>query len=222
MDEAEARWPNRCLPLLVANQSGWWLLNPDPFTATWDGGPGQDAVCIEYDEEQPERLAMSHFGYGIITFTVPFLFRTDPGWDLLARGPANLPKDGLSALEGVVETDWSTATFAMSWKITRPGVPVRFERGEPYCTVVPQRRYELESFTPRVANLDEDQELAAGFRAWLSHRDRLHALKFVSQFGKVEGFEANAWQRDYFKGQDVAGNPAPDHRTKRELRPFSA
>src|SRR5437660_5734223 len=72
MDDAEFRWPNRCLPLLVANESGWWLLNPEPFTATWDGGNSQACVSIEYDRELPERerLATSHFGYGIITFGV--------------------------------------------------------------------------------------------------------------------------------------------------------
>ena len=42
----------------------------------------------------------SHFGYGILTWTLPYLFRTPPDWNLLARGPSNLPKDGIQALEG--------------------------------------------------------------------------------------------------------------------------
>ena len=38
MEATDDRWANRCLPLLMANESGWWLLNPCGFTAVWDGG----------------------------------------------------------------------------------------------------------------------------------------------------------------------------------------
>jgi Family of unknown function (DUF6065) len=27
----------RCLPLLIANQAGWFILNRYPMRATWDG-----------------------------------------------------------------------------------------------------------------------------------------------------------------------------------------
>jgi hypothetical protein len=37
--------------------------------------------------------AISHFGSGILTWNVPYLFRTPPGYNLLVRGPANWPKD---------------------------------------------------------------------------------------------------------------------------------
>ncbi len=82
------------------------------------------------------------FGYGIVTWMIPYPFRTDPGWNLLVRGPANHPEDGVSPLEGLVETEdrtvprtmfWSTASFTMSWELTRPGAPVRFEAGEPFA-----------------------------------------------------------------------------------------
>jgi hypothetical protein len=224
MNDTEFRWANRCLPLLVANESGWWLLNPEGFTATWTGDNGPAAISIEYDDERSDRkdVVFSHFGYGIITFGVPFVFKTDPGWELLARGPANLPKDGVTALEGLVETDWSHATFTMNWKITRAGLPVRFEAGEPYCMIVPQRRNDLESFSPIVAPIDNDPQLMAAHTAWQQQRDRMLALKFVSQFGKVEGLKRDDWERDYFKGQNPAGEPAAEHRTKRGLAPFAA
>ena len=106
-------------------------------------------------------LVGTMFGYGVLTWTIPYLFRTDPGWNLLARGPANLPQDGVSALEGLVETDWATATFTMNWKMTRPGLPVRFEAGEPFCQIVPQRRHELEAFRPQKASLTDEQRARA-------------------------------------------------------------
>ncbi len=222
MDQTEHRWANRCLPLLMANMSGWWILNRHAFTATWHGGDGQGAISIEYDEDVPasERLANSDFGYGILTFGIPYIISTDAGWDLLARGPANLPRDGIAPLEGLIESDWSPATFTMNWKFTRVGASTRFEAGDPFCMLVPQRRTDLERVVPRSRQLEENPELLAAHSQWGRRRHELAVLKFVSQFGQVEGVTRDAWQKDYFKGQTMDGDEAPDHRTKRRLRPF--
>ncbi len=40
MSEMRIGWPNRRLPMPIANQSGWELRNPCAFTATWSGGKG--------------------------------------------------------------------------------------------------------------------------------------------------------------------------------------
>src|SRR6202000_3160808 len=88
--------------------------------------------------------AISIFGSGIVTFTLPFLFRTPPGYNLVAQGPTNRPKDGISALSGIIETDWAESTFTMNWMITRPHHPITFAKGEPICMVFPQKRYEVE------------------------------------------------------------------------------
>ncbi len=37
MSATRGDWANRCLPLLIANQSGWELRTPSAFTATPDG-----------------------------------------------------------------------------------------------------------------------------------------------------------------------------------------
>lgn len=95
MDETSYRFANRCLPLRMANQAGWFVLNDHPLCATWDGGDGRGSVSVESLEEMPPGgpatplLAYSHFGHGILTFEIPFLFRTPPGYNVLARGPAN-------------------------------------------------------------------------------------------------------------------------------------
>ena len=80
---------------------------------------------------------MSTFGSGILTFTIGYLFRTAPGYNLHVRGPANSPKDGIVALEGVVESDWTEAAFTMNWKVTRPNHPVVFEENEPIAMISP-------------------------------------------------------------------------------------
>jgi hypothetical protein len=57
---------------------------------------------------------------------------------LWAKGPANHIKDGVQALEGIIETEWAVASFTMNWKLTRPGT-VCWEEGEPICQVAPIR-----------------------------------------------------------------------------------
>jgi hypothetical protein len=208
---------NRCLPLLIANQAGWHILNPIAVRARWNGGDRiPDLVVERIGEGGPAPIAQSHFGSGILTFTIPDLFRTPPGWNLLVRGPANLPKDGACALEGLVETDWSAATFTMNWILTRPGAEVIFEAGEPIAFLVPTRRGDLEAFEPIVLDMDADCEVARSYRAWRKSR-----ADFLADL-PIPGTEANeqAWQRDYVLGKSPFGTVAPGHQRKLSLRPF--
>ncbi len=222
MNAAPGRAPNRCLPLLMANETGWSILNPLAFTATWNGGPARTDLTIEFDEPLGYRpLVESNFGVGIVTWAVPVLFRTPPGYNLIARGPVNMPKDGASALEGVVETDWSMATFTMNWKLTREDHPVRFEAGEPFCTVVPHRRHELESFAPVQRDLSTRPEIAKGLKAFGKGRESLIKRKFIAEFIGPKSEAWNEWEKTYFRGLYPDGQVFADHQTKRGLPGFT-
>src|SRR5262245_40577017 len=118
-------WANRCLPLLVANQAGWFILNDADFVVTWDGSAKLEGLKLRFEYEQC-KFASSMFGFGIVTWTIPYIFRTQPGYNLLVRGPANEFKDGAIGLDAIVETDWLPYPFTMNWKITRPRWKVRF------------------------------------------------------------------------------------------------
>jgi hypothetical protein len=216
METAKDRWPNRCLPLLVANESGWALLNPCAFEAVWDGRESPDAVTIAFDGAKPEpEPVRTHFGFGVITWTIPYLFRTPAEYHLLARGPANWPKDGACALEGLVETDWAFASFTMNWKLTRRGHTVRFEEGDPFCMIVPQRRGELETFRPEIRNIASDEEAREELVAFARNREQLQREKYASMR------ELTDWERHYYKGLTPRGNPAPAHAVKRQLAEFT-
>ncbi len=220
MDEAHERWPNRCLPLLLANEAGWVLCNRTAFSVVWDGGEAPDSVRIELPESETDPAVHSHFGHGVLTFGIPYVFRTAPGWNLLARGPANLPKDGIYALEGLVETDWAFANFTMNWKLTRPDHPVRFEEGEPFCMIVPQRRGDLEEFRPEIKPIESDAEAAEEFRVFSERRHVMQVNKFLSSHvPELERYKRD-WERDYYQGRTSSGRPAPEHQTTLRLEPF--
>jgi hypothetical protein len=216
------RWANRCLPLLVATEAGWVIENPVAFRARWLGRDDPGAITIEFDEADTRapHLVHSGFGYGVLSWDVPFLFRTPPGFNLLARGPANDPKDGIGALEGIVETDWAVATFTMNWKFTRAEHWISFSAGEPFCMLVPQRRAELERFVPKLRPLADDPELEAEARAWSFKREDTQKRKFLAEFSSEYRDDISSWERDYFQGRLPTGGAAPEHQTKLKLRPF--
>jgi hypothetical protein len=164
MDLTGDRFAYRCLPLLIANQAGWVVACPVNFAAIWTGGSRPSDVTFDFAGHTDARVT-SHFGSGIVTFVLPYLFRTPPGVALWVRGPANWPKDGATALEGIVETDWAAVTFTMNWKLTRPKARITFAKGEPVCMVTPISLDLLEQLAPRRC-------LAVPIRIWRSATTR--------------------------------------------------
>ena len=102
MDETRSRFAYRCLPLTIANGIGWEILLPAKVTAEWNGGPELSDITIASDDPawRPDQLALSHFGHGILTFPVGYLFRTDPGVAVWARGVPNFRRMGSHRLMG--------------------------------------------------------------------------------------------------------------------------
>ena len=220
---------NRCLPMLIANQLGWWVLNTHDLMATWvpqppkpccddqvpdPGQSGLGDLLLRWSGEPPYP-ASSHFGHGILTWSIPYLFRTPPGVELHVRGPANWPRDGIQALEGIVETDWATATFTMNYQFTRAKEPVFFKAGEPICQVSPVRLTDVEALGAQLRPLDDDAELASHYRAWSSSRDAFNTGLAVGVVARGD------WQRHYMRGTSADGTAASvPHRTKLTLSEF--
>ena len=130
MDRIPDRHAYRCLPLAIANAHGWTVGAPCDLEIVWDGGPRPVSMRIAAldGDARVARYAMSHFAFGIVTFALGWLFRTPPGWNLMATGPLNRPKDGIAPLTGIVETNWLPYPFTMNWQMTRPG-RVTFDKG---------------------------------------------------------------------------------------------
>lgn len=81
---------------------------------------------------------------GIVQLWTGLMARTAPGWSLLVRNLANLPRHpGFEAFEGIVETDRWFGPLFTNLRLTRTGLPVRFEPADPYLQVqpIPQAAY---------------------------------------------------------------------------------
>jgi hypothetical protein len=220
MDETPESFGYRCLPLNIANAHGWELLNPCEFEAQWNGHLDTNAITIRAQPGgRTEGLATSLFGQGVITFHIPGIFRTPPGWNLWISGSPNRPKDGIYPLTGVVETDWSPFTFTMNWRFTRSNHWIRFAAGEPICFVFPVQRAVLESIAPKLAPIDAEPELLKRFQDWSKARDAFHQ-RLAREPASVA---ADKWQKHYYRGVDMTERAQiDDHRTKLRLRPFDA
>ena len=207
----------RCLPLNIANAHGWMILNGAPFTAVWNGGARLEDVEVTPLTAGLPVLGASHFGVGVLTFHINGLFRTETGYDLMAVGPLNQPKDAIQPLAGVIETDWSPFSFTMNWKFTRPNTPVTFARNEPFCMIFPVERGLVERVEPEFQQIDANPELKKAYTAWSESR-----AGFIQGL-KVPGSEAldQKWQKDYFQGSKKFAESPPDHKTKLRPKPFA-
>ena len=189
-----SKFAYRCLPLVIANQCGWEILSTHHIRVSWNGTSNREGLIIENLSGDGRLHAASHFGLGVLTFQIPYLFKTPDGWNLMVRGPMNRPKDGIVGLDGVVETDWSHATFTMNWRFTR-ACTVEFALGEPICHLFPVPRGAVEGFRTELRMLESEKELNENFKKWSESRDW-----FLWALGKQKpDVVAKGWQKDYLQ-----------------------
>jgi len=167
------------------------------------------------------KLTVARTGKVTVTLSYGVYESGDPAGQPSARKKVRFRLEGtrIHALEGLVESDWTTATFTMNWKLTRPGEVV-FEQDEPFCMVIPQRRHDLESFSPAIRPVGDDAGAEAGWDAFTTARQAMLRRKFLSQYTEALADTREAWEGDYFRGRTADGREAPEHKTKKRLKPF--
>ena len=216
MDRSGNRFAYRCLPLVIANQAGWIIRCPVDFSVRWNGGTKISDLKVRLPRSCPPHHILSHFGEGVLTFSLPYLFQTPRGINLWIKGPANWIKDGVQPLEGIVETDWNESTFTMNWMLTRRNHTIRFEQGEPICMIVPMTRGLAESLDPVHRPMSSNPKLANAYEQWRDSR-----FSFNEGLARNDGSAVKqGWQRDYMLGLNADGQAFAEHQTKLHLRPF--
>lgn len=134
---------------------GWDFLCPCAFEAVWHGGPGAGDVEIRLAESVPGEVdfVQSLEGEGLLTFFPGYQCKTAAAHALWVRGPISAAKDGAVPLESLIDTSILPGTLALHWRLTRPGQTLRFEAGEPFCTILPYPKAGLDEVTVEVVPL---------------------------------------------------------------------
>jgi hypothetical protein len=216
MDKTPDSFAYHCLPLVMANSLGWFVINDIPCEMEWDGSEPSSGLKVWATEDltdvQKHFLPTSHFGSGVITFHAEFMFATEEKVSLITKGPANMPKHGIQSLEGVVETDWLPYPFTMNWKMTAKNTRVRFERGEPIAQIIPYPSDLLSTVEPEIRSLESNPELAAKYEDYRKKR---------SVFNEKFKYDGEKRQKYYVRGEDSLGNKySESHRTDWKQKPF--
>jgi hypothetical protein len=218
MDDFPDRHPYRCLPLSIANAHGWEALSPVPIEIEWNGGPAVEDLVIRALKPLPggqpdAHFCRSNFSRGIVTFHLDYIFRTEPGWDLLATGPFNRPKENVCPLTGIIEADWLPYPFTMNWQILRPGRVV-FEEDEPFCFIFPVKKQALLDCEPEILWLSNNAELSRQHAEFRMSRE-----EFMKKFHAGDAVTIKqAWQKHYFVGQHPDGTQVDAHINKLRLK----
>jgi hypothetical protein len=216
MDKTPGAFAYHCLPLVMANSLGWFLLNNVPCEMEWDGTEPSSGLKVWATEELTEAekylMPSSHFGSGVLTFHAEFMFCTEKKMNLITKGPANMPKHGIQALEGVIETDWLPYPFTMNWKMTAKNTRVRFERGEPIAQLIPWPSDLISTVEPEIRTMESNPELFAKYEDYRKKR---------TVFNEKFKYDGSKRQKYYVRGEDSLGNRYPDiHRTDWKTKPF--
>ncbi len=219
MDDFPHKVPYRCLPMSIANQAGWIVTAPASFRVQWNGKHTRDALKVTFTEKLDqfqqqvlERAIGNNFGGGILTFRLPWIFRTPEGIGLWVHGAPNAPVDNAYALDGIVETDWLCAGFTVNWKITKRNTPVFFQKGDPVCMLTPYPLDLLESLAPKQKLVTAEPELHDAFRAAADRRNQ--TLQRTAESGEKH------FELDYMHGRDEEGHKRQGHRTNVKLAAF--
>jgi len=220
MDKTPGSFAYHCLPLVMANSLGWFIINDIPCEMEWDGTEPSSGLRVwptePVTEVQKYYMPSSHFGSGVVTFHSEFMFWTEKKISIMTKGPANMPKHGIQSLEGVIETDWLPYPFTINWKMTAKNTRVRFERGEPIAQIIPYPSDTISDMEPeiRMLSAETNPDLYAKFEDYRKKR---------AVFNEKFKYEGDKRQKYYVRGEDSLGNKyTENHRTDWKTKPFTS
>lgn len=186
---------------------GWYLYPPTDFSLFFDGSRVV-WTCPEIQDWLPlgaaqfpnfaarfDSVAPPHIrGYsppfltaiqepGVVQVWTGLLARTAPGWSVLLRALANLPRHpGHEPYEGIIETDRWFGPLFTNLRLTRTDQPVEFRASEPFLQIQP---------IPQAAYADT-------------------VLNGAGLVASLEAFSADDW--DAYHRAIVAPNQDPNHK----------
>jgi len=169
-----------CEALASASAFGWYIYPPLNFALVWDGVeiawtyegaedwyplraaqfPGFRQVFEEIAPDPVKPLAPTFLAVarepGVLQIWSGYFVRTAPGWALLSRGPANIPRNqGYDYYEGIVEPETWFGPLFTNIRLTRTNSPVEFHVRYPLFQVQPLQRQCYNEVSFEVVSLSE-------------------------------------------------------------------
>ncbi len=137
---------------------GWLVLSPSRIELEWSG-----AQAVRVNREAAP-FTVAQRSQGMIAFQFDHIFAAKPGFRLWIRGPGNPVKDGIAPQESITAGGAASASFAVSWKFTRPNHKVIFEPGEAIALIIAIADDHGDRTPPEILPLSQNPELAALYR----------------------------------------------------------
>ena len=164
MDATYNKHAYQCLPLTVANVTGWELILQQDVVVQWDGGNSVPKI-LEGEKFGGRSLAIPSI-IGMMSFTTGWAFNTEDGYSTWISGSPNYFIDGAVPLTASIPSYWWPDEFNMNWQITKVGEPVLFPEGMPimHFTIYPNTL--LESTEIVVENLWDKPDLMTARRSY--------------------------------------------------------
>jgi hypothetical protein len=169
-----------CEALASASAFGWYMYPPLNFSLVWDGieiawtyegaadwyplrgaqFPGFRQLFEETAPDPVKPLAPSLLVAarepGVVQIWSGYLARTVPGWALLSRGPANIPRNqGYEHFEGIIESESWFGPLFTNIRLTRTNSPIEFHVRYPLFQVQPLLRQCYSEAAFEVADMAE-------------------------------------------------------------------
>jgi len=151
-----------CEALASASAFGWYVYPPLNFSLVWDGVeiawtyegadgwyplraaqfPGFRQLFEEVAPDPVKPLSPTFLAVarepGVLQIWSGYFVRTAPGWALLSRGPANIPRNqGYEYSEGIIEPETWFGPLFTNIRLTRTNSPVEFHMRYPLFQVQP-------------------------------------------------------------------------------------
>ncbi len=155
-----------CEPSTSASGYGYYVFPPISFSLLWDGRdimwtfdgapdwlplksvqfPGFralfDSVAPQEIQEYAPPFLVALQEPGLFQLWTGIVARTAPGWSLLIRAPANIPRSGgYEPFEGIIETDHWFGPLLTNIRLTKTDVPIDFRADFPLLQVQPLPRH---------------------------------------------------------------------------------
>lgn len=206
-----------CEAIRTASAFGWYVFPPADFDLAWDGadtiwkfGFEQDWTVLDsvqfpdftrnFNRQCPLDLndAVPPFltagaEPGMVQIWSGLFARTEPGWSLLVRSPANLPKsNSYEHYEGIIETDKWFGPLFINIRLMKTDVPITFDVGYPLMQVQPlQQSTYSEEVLESMDKVDGIEEFTQD--DWKNYRQTI--TKPGRGFEREKGFYAKMVRR---------------------------